>query len=233
MQGHGYAPTPPPGPEQGGQVTLRVIFVVVAVMSCGLLAWACLLRLASVTRKSRDWWLFAAAIVHIIVTLYIIGTDPGEDEFTTWRGDVGMSLLLGGLAAIVAYYLYAEIRHFSRSRAAAPSPYGPQSTTYSGQPGYSTQQQTGYSTQQQPGYNPRQSGYNYPPVQVPQPYTPTPTPPVPQPPVQQQTPHQQQPPHHQHQPPPDPQRHGPARIDQVRAELDELSDYLRNHEGDR
>ena len=54
MQGHGYAPTPPPGPDQGGQVTLRVIFVVVAVMSCGLLAWACLLRLASVTRRPRD-----------------------------------------------------------------------------------------------------------------------------------------------------------------------------------
>jgi hypothetical protein len=28
-------------------------------------------------------------------------------------------------------------------------------------------------------------------------------------------------------------RPGPARIDQVRAELDELSDYLRKQEGDR
>ncbi|QYX79540.1 hypothetical protein [Streptomyces akebiae] len=207
MQGHGYAPTPPPGPDQGGQVTLRVIFVVVAVMSCGLLAWACLLRLASVTRRPRDWWLFALAIIHIIVTLYIIGTDPGEEEFTTWRGDVGMSLLLGGLAAIVAYYLYADIRHSSRSRTAPPSPYA-QTTAYSGQT----------------GYNPQQSGYSYPPVQVPQPYTPTP--PVPQPPAGQQPPPQ-------HQPAPDPQRPGPARIDQVRAELDELSDYLRKHEGDR
>ncbi|MDT0571609.1 hypothetical protein RM704_29805 [Streptomyces sp. DSM 3412] len=205
MQGHGYAPTPPPGPDQGGQVTLRVIFVVVAVMSCGLLAWACLLRLASVTRRTLDWWLFALAIVHIVATLYIIGTDPGEEEFTTWRGDVGMSMLLGGLVAIVAYYLAADIRHSSRSRTAPPSPYA-QTTVYSGQT----------------GYNPQQSGYSYPPVQVPQPYTPTP--PVPQPPVQQQP---------QHQPAPDPQRPGPARIDQVRAELDELSDYLRKHEGDR
>ena len=31
--------------------------------------------------------------------------------------------------------------------------------------------------------------------------------------------------------PPPPQRPAPARIDQVRAELDELSDYLRKHEG--
>ncbi|QFQ97953.1 hypothetical protein F9278_19010 [Streptomyces phaeolivaceus] len=206
MQGHGYAPTPPPGPDQGGQVTLRVIFVVVAVMSCGLLAWACLLRLASVTRRPRDWWLFALALLHIVVTLYIIGTDPGEEEFTTWRGDVGMSLLFGGLAAIVAYYLYADIRHFSR-RTVPPSPYA-RTTAYS----------------QQTGYNSQQTGYSYPPVQVPQPYTPAP--PVQQPPVQ----HQPPPPQQQA---PEPQRPGPARIDQVRAELDELSDYLRKHEGDR
>ncbi|GAA3805299.1 hypothetical protein GCM10022403_044090 [Streptomyces coacervatus] len=32
-------------------------------------------------------------------------------------------------------------------------------------------------------------------------------------------------------PPPPPQRPAPARIDQVRAELDELSDYLRQHPG--
>ncbi|ANP55529.1 hypothetical protein J2Z21_006510 [Streptomyces griseochromogenes] len=33
--------------------------------------------------------------------------------------------------------------------------------------------------------------------------------------------------------PPPPQRPAPARIDQVRAELDELSDYLRKHDGSR
>ncbi|MGW0845222.1 hypothetical protein ACWD26_34835 [Streptomyces sp. NPDC002787] len=168
MHGHGYAPTPPPGPDQGGQVTLRVIFVVVAVMSCGLLAWACLLRLASVTRRPRDWWLFALALVHIIVTLYIIGTDPGKEEFTTWRGDVGMSLLFGGLAAIVAYYLYADIRHFSPPRMAPPVSYT-QTTAYS-----------------------QQTGYGYPPAQAPQPYIPAqpvhpqPVQPQPQPPQQPQ-----------------------------------------------
>lgn len=144
-----------------------MIFVVVAVMSCGLLAWACLLRLASVTRRTLDWWLFALAVVHIVATLYIIGTDPGEEEFTTWRGDVGMSMLFGGLIAIVAYYLAADIRHSSRSRTAPPSPYA---------------QTTGYA---------QQTGYSYPPVQVPQPYTPAP--PLPQPPVQHQPPQHAQP----------------------------------------
>ncbi|MFF7265407.1 hypothetical protein ACFZCL_34695 [Streptomyces sp. NPDC008159] len=205
MHGHGYAPQQPPGPSQGAPVTLRVIFVVVTVMSCGLLGWASLLRLASVTRKPRDWFLFALAVVHIVATLYIIGTDPGEDEFTTWRGDVGMSMLFGGLVATVAYYLYADIRHFSPPRTAPPSAFA-QTTLYS-----------------------QQSGYSYPPVQVPQPQPYTP---APQPPVQSQSTPIPGPPV-QPQPAPDPQRPGPARIDQVRAELDELSDYLRRNEGDR
>ncbi|UUU22677.1 hypothetical protein [Streptomyces sp. DSM 40750] len=175
-----------------------MIFVVVAVMSCGLLAWACLLRLASVTRRPRDWWLFALAMVHIVATVYILGSDPGKEDFTTWRGDVGLAMLFGGLAAIIAYYLYADIRHFSRSRTVPPSPYA-QTTVYS-----------------------QQTGYSYPPVQAPGPYTPVP--PVQQPPVQPQP---------QARPAAEPQGPGPARIDQVRAELDELSDYLRKHEGDR
>lgn len=203
MQGHGYAPTPPPGAEQGGQVTLRVIFVVVAFMSCGVLAWACLLRLASVTRKPHDWFLFALGVIHIVLTLYFIGSDPGEEEFTTWRGDTGMLMLFGGLAAIVAYYLYADIRHFSRNRVVPSAPYA-QTTAYS----------------------PQQTGPGFPPAQVLRPYTPGP--PVQQRPVQP-PPMRQQPP----QPAPEPQRPAPHRIDQVRAELDELSDYLRKHEGDR
>ncbi|MBD0840844.1 hypothetical protein [Streptomyces sp. TRM68416] len=81
-------------------------------------------------------------------------------------------------------------------------------------------------------YTPRPApapGYGYPQPQ-PQPQstynattvfqTPAPTPaPTAQPPVTQPA------------PPPPPQRPAPARIDQVRAELDELSDYLRHHDG--
>ncbi|MDQ0761379.1 hypothetical protein [Streptomyces canus] len=77
------------------------------------------------------------------------------------------------------------------------------------------------------GHPPPQSptvhtGYGYPqPTPTPPPYTSTllpqpPTSPVSAPGVV---------------PPPPPQRPAPARIDQVRAELDELSDYLRKHDG--
>lgn len=197
MHGPGYAP--PHRPSTGGQVTLRVIFVAMAVLSCGFVAWACMLRLAAVTKRPRDWILFALSMVHLAAVIGLILSDPGKEEFTTWRGNAAVSLLLAGLIVIVIYYLYAEIRHFSPTR-----------------PAYA--QTTGYS-QPQP-----QPNYGYP---APQPYTtatspsatpiPSTTPtPLPQLPVQQ-----------------GPQRPAPARIDQVRAELDELSDYLRKQEGDR
>ncbi|MCP3820568.1 hypothetical protein NLX86_21460 [Streptomyces sp. A3M-1-3] len=62
-------------------------------------------------------------------------------------------------------------------------------------------------------YGPPQPGYGYPPPQTGTPvpgHTPTPIAPQPQ---------------------PQPQHPAPPRIDQVRAELDELSDYLRRKEG--
>lgn len=76
------------------------------------------------------------------------------------------------------------------------------------------------------------SAYGYP--QTVTPFSATPVPqPQPQPPLHQTqmpqppyTPPQSQTP----VPPPPPQRPAPARIDQVRAELDELSDYLRKHD---
>jgi hypothetical protein len=68
---------------------------------------------------------------------------------------------------------------------------------------------TGYPVPPAPGMN-----YGYP--QPPSPYAAT----VPQTPVSPAP-----------VPPPPPQRPAPARIDQVRAELDELSDYLRQHPG--
>jgi hypothetical protein len=73
-----------------------------------------------------------------------------------------------------------------------------------------------------PGYIPAQPppvAYGYP---QPQPYPATQIaqPPAPHTPIPVPQPQPQQ-----------PQRPAPARIDQVRAELDELSDYLRKHEG--
>ncbi len=72
-----------------------------------------------------------------------------------------------------------------------------------------------------PGYIPPLHptvAYGYPQPSAPYAATHMPQPPVPQP--QSPAP-----------PPPQPQRPAPVRIDQVRAELDELSDYLRKHEG--
>ncbi|MBW8702909.1 hypothetical protein MBT84_25240 [Streptomyces sp. MBT84] len=77
------------------------------------------------------------------------------------------------------------------------------------------------------GPAPQQTGAYLPPQPPPQGYG---YPPAPQP--YQAAQHPQPPP--QYTPPtPPPQRPAPARIDQVRAELDELSDYLRKHEDGR
>lgn len=204
MHGPGYAPPPPHRPSQGGLITLRVLFVAMAVLSCGFAAWACMLRLAVVTHRRRDWTLFVLSLAHIVVVLYILASDPGADEFTTWRGDVGMSLLLGGMVVTIAFYLYAEITHFARLARAPyghPHPHGPHAgTTVIGRQGM---------------------GYGFP---APQPQAPRPQPYIPAPPVQPPVPPQPQ---------PQQQRPEPARIDQVRAELDELSDYLRRQEGDK
>ncbi|MDH6569827.1 hypothetical protein M2160_004848 [Streptomyces sp. SAI-117] len=83
------------------------------------------------------------------------------------------------------------------------------------------------------GYPPPQgptvhTGYGYPHP------TPSPTPPYAstlQPPQPQPQPSAPPVPGPGVVPPPPPQRPAPARIDQVRAELDELSDYLRKHDG--
>ncbi|MFI7414941.1 hypothetical protein ACIBU0_40530 [Streptomyces sp. NPDC049627] len=199
MQGHGYTQPVKQPPPTGVLVFLRVLFVVLSVCSFGLLMWTMMLRLAIVTRKALDWWLFAASIVVEFLGLYLMGSEPG-DEIHTPGGWTGLALVLGGLVASIAYYLSAEIRHFHQL----------------GFPGYTTQQ-------------PPAPAYGYPQPQSP--YTATTVPqgsPIPQTPIPQ-TP-APQPPMSRTPVPPPPQRPAPARIDQVRAELDELSDYLRQHD---
>ncbi|ATL28319.1 hypothetical protein [Streptomyces formicae] len=169
MHGHGYAPPQPPPPSGSSPVALRVLFVALAVVSCGMLAWTTLLRLALVTRKAYDWVLFALVVALDVLALALIGVDEGVEDFEG-PGNTGMVILLCTMLAAVAYYLYADIRHFGR---------------------YQQQPPTGYVPPQ------AQPGYGYPP------------------------PYQQAP----------VQGPDPARIHQVRAELDELSDYLRKQEG--
>jgi hypothetical protein len=126
-------------------LVLRVLFAVLPVLSCGFLAWATMLRCAVVTRKGRDWGLFAATCVLSVAWVALIGADPTPDT-DGWQGNTGaLGVIVTGFAAC-GYYLYADIRHHAAATAAAPwYPQGP----------------APYVPPQQP---PRTPGYGYPPV---------------------------------------------------------------------
>ncbi|MFI9806263.1 hypothetical protein ACIHEJ_18225 [Streptomyces sp. NPDC052301] len=127
MQGHGYAQPVKQPPHQGWLVFLRVLFVAVGFLSLGFLTWVVLLRLAVVTRRSLDWGLFVAVLAADILSIVLLGSEPG-DEIHTAGGYLGLTLLLGTLVAAVAYYLAADIRHFHRLRPAYPG--GPAAPAY-------------------------------------------------------------------------------------------------------
>ncbi|GAA4078277.1 hypothetical protein [Streptomyces shaanxiensis] len=207
MQGHGHTQPVKPPPPTGWLVFLRVFFVVLSVLSFGLLMWAMMLRLAIVTRKALDWYLFVATVVVLFLSFYLLGSEPGE-EIHTAGGWTGLALLLGGMVLSISYYLSADIRHFHQLRFPGYSGRQPPAPAY----GY-PQPQSPYTTASVP----------QPP---PMPHTPVPRTPVPPSPAPRDAA-----PHSPVPPPPAPQRPAPARIDQVRAELDELSDYLRRHDG--
>ncbi|GAA2459212.1 hypothetical protein GCM10010433_71740 [Streptomyces pulveraceus] len=229
MYAPGHPPTPPRRvPSRAWIVSMRVLFVVLSVGSVGILLWSPLLRLAIVRRRASDWWLTGAGFVFVCVLIPILGRD-GNDE-PTGIDNVLIPLLLVTMLGSIAYYLVGDVRHYDRLTKQHPM--------------------AGYSAvPPAPGY-----GYGYPyaptvptrmpsavpmPAPVPRPAAPAPVPPVqpaqqsqqPQPqPQPQPSPQQQQQPHPQPHPAPHPHPH-PHRIDQVRAELDELSDYLRKEEG--
>ncbi|MGH4029848.1 hypothetical protein ACQB60_13025 [Actinomycetota bacterium Odt1-20B] len=206
MHGPGYAQPHPPAPSGGTHVTLRVVFVVLAVITCGLAAWAPLLRLAVVTRKAHDWVLFGLVAALDGTALVLIAVDPGDDEFTG-SGNAGMAIMVCTMFAAVIYYLVADIRHFGRLAL--------QQAQFMG---YASGAQAHPQAQPSYGYPPQQPAPGPAPVHFQQTQTHPQQPPRPEP---QQGPHT----------PPPPARPAPARIHQVRAELDELSDYLRKQEG--
>ncbi|MEV5874479.1 hypothetical protein AB0L75_09670 [Streptomyces sp. NPDC052101] len=123
------------------------------------------------------------------------------DEIHTSSGYVGLFLLLFTLVAAIAYYLAADVRHFLQRQQAYAA------------------QRTAQAAYAYPGpANPYTAAtVPTPPAMPVGPHTPPPMPhtPVPRPPLTT----------------PPPQRPAPSHIDQVRAELDELSDYLRKHDG--
>lgn len=213
------APVPPraAGPS-AATIAVRVLITVLVVLSLGFLAWVAMLRIAIMRRTGRDWTLFWAQLV-----LNIGCVVPLEQRFAgTWMNTAGMIVLLVQMAVVTGYFLVVDIRHHQSAPVVimVPSPSLPPSQSYpygTPPPGYAT---PGYAT----------PGYGYPPAAVttpspsPNPYASTPLPAT-------QLPAAQLPP-----PPSVPAPTGPSgapRIEQVRAELDELSDLLRQAgEGD-
>lgn len=193
MHGPGYMPPQPPRDISTSVIVLRVLFAILPVFSCGMLAWGTMLRLALVTRRARDWVLFVVVLVSFMACFGTVLSDPTEG-LTMTRSDVAIGIMLAVALAVVPYYLYAETKHFSSP--VAQQYYGP-TVPY------------GLPPQARPlSPTPPVAGYGYPTVS-PQPQ------PQPQP---QSRPQPQSPP-------------AQPRIDQVRAELDELSDYLRKERG--
>ncbi|MGW6454719.1 hypothetical protein ACWF94_02125 [Streptomyces sp. NPDC055078] len=222
MHGPGYAP-PPPGrrPSNATLVWLRVLFVALAVLSCGFLSWAPLLRLALVRRRTLDWVLFAVVLVAAITTFVLVVQLGSEGEDLTPIDVVLLSVLFAMVVGVPTHYLVAEIHHYQERP--APGPWGQHSSPY------------GAATI--PYGQPLAGGYGYPPVAAGPGYPPAPTPgpgnPAHQPPAHQApAPRPAAPRVPAPQPSPaDPPAQGKPRIDQVRAELDELSDYLRKEQG--
>lgn len=165
MHGPGLPPQHGPQSDSGGVMALRVVFVLLPILSCGFLAWGSLLRLALVTRKSRDWALMVASCVLAVVWMALIQADP-TPEVNGWQSDLGAggSILMG--FAICVYFLVADIKHHEARRSALTSQW--------------------YPAQPAPYVHPQPSGpaYGYPPATATtRPSTPTPTPaPTPAPP---------------------------------------------------
>ncbi|MZD09322.1 hypothetical protein GTW43_30205 [Streptomyces sp. SID5785] len=211
MHGQGYAPPPPQPPSSGAQAGLRVLFVAIAVLTIGFLAFVPTLKLAVTSRRRVDWQVFSAVAAFQLLSWVLVFTDPGDEEFVA-QGNAGMVVMLLTLAVSVTYFLVADIRLAAQQRLAARPATGPFLPGPQPQPPYGygrPQPQAPVYPQPGPAAHLTQ-GTTAPRTTPVPPSTPPSTPPGP--------PAQGQPPH---------------RIDQVRAELDELSDYLRRQDGGR
>ncbi|MEW1779472.1 hypothetical protein [Streptomyces sp. NPDC086777] len=134
MQGQGHAQPVRRPPHNAVLALLRVVFVALGVFSVGFLAWAMLLRLAVVTRRPVDVGLLVTAVAADVLSIVLLGSEPGDDVHTP-GGYLGIALLFGTLLGAVVYYLAADVRHFQRQREAYaaqqfayPTPASPYST---------------------------------------------------------------------------------------------------------
>ncbi|MFI8370472.1 hypothetical protein [Streptomyces sp. NPDC085466] len=197
------APRPGGGPS-AGTVAVRVLVAAAVVLSLGFLAWVAMLRLAIMRRTVLDWVLFWTQVAATIGCFVLLQ----EDDQNSWQVNVGAALILVMAAAVTWHYLAADIRHH---RAAAPGPYPPHATAPGHPHAYGYPPVNPATAVTVPGPHPYAPQG---PAPAPNPYASTPPAPAGQAPVNTPT------------PPPSP------RIDQVRAELDELSDLLRK-DGDK
>ncbi|MET9610677.1 hypothetical protein ABZZ17_37295 [Streptomyces sp. NPDC006512] len=167
---HGHRPT------SSTVVTLRVLFAVLPVITCGFFAWGTMLRLALVTRKARDWVLLVVSGLLAVLWMTFIQLDPTADT-SGWQGNLGAGGSIFTGFAVCVYFLVADIKHHEAASAAqvlpaagwypAPAPYTPP-----------PQQQTNPS-------------YGYPPAHTP---VPAPAPQAPQTPPHGTPPHATPPP---------------------------------------
>jgi hypothetical protein len=228
MYGQGTAPPPPPA-SQAENIGLRVLFTVLPLITLGFGAWGSMLRLAMLLKRTHDWVLLAvsAGLVPIMIVLFANSTDDND-----WQINSGAACVLFCMFATPVYFLVVDIRRTGavarrylayqqqmqqqgRQDPRSTNPYsyrsdtgpsaapGPVQGPISGRPGIPARPPYGYGpAARTPGPAP----------------TPTPSPATPAP-----------MPGPNSAAPPAPPAPGP-RMDQVRAELDELSNLLRKEE---
>ncbi len=120
MYGHPQVPQVPPPPRSslsGGRIALLALFSVLALLSCGFLSWAPLLRLACVTRRARDWVLCGVLFAGS-AGLFAYAAATGDQEPTTQESFVAVGVMVALVAGSITYYLFGEIRHAERAHRA-------------------------------------------------------------------------------------------------------------------
>ncbi|WP_406114909.1 hypothetical protein [Streptomyces sp. NBC_01014] len=232
MYGPGPEPSSPsPAPSGNSRIFLRVLFAASSLLTCGFLMSLPLFRIALLRGRRYDWALAVVSVPVAVTCFAVVGELPEADP----RTDMAMAFMMLCAVASAVYFLVVDLRHHDRLQQGAapgyfatPQGYPPHAQTVSGygfppsghpMPGPQPMQQP-VQQSMQPMQQPMSQPVQHP---APQPM------PVPQP--QHTPPPAQQAPHQPPQPPRPPHRSSPHRIDQVRAELDELSDYLRKEEG--
>ncbi|MFH7600326.1 hypothetical protein WDV06_35285 [Streptomyces racemochromogenes] len=165
MHGPGIPPQQGPHghrPLSGAAMTLRVLFTALPLLSCGFFAWGSLLRIALLTRRSRDWVLLVLGGVLSVVWITFIELDPTA-ETNGWQGNLGAGGSIFTGFAVCLYYLVADIRHHE-ARAALPQAAGAAPWYPAQQPPYV---QPAQQTRPSYGYPPVPPQQNPAPVQPP------------------------------------------------------------------